>query len=144
MSDKRVKEYVASLEAAQRRARAELTGMTKDELQFAVDHPRFYTVRRMLLLLNTHLREHTTQLVAARDETGAHPSMPQRMLARLEEAQGDLLGAIVGLSDEDLDLVPEPGEWSAREILDHLTEAQGRLLDRIVEARERAEVSEKQ
>ena len=118
--------------------------MANDELMFAVDHPRFYTVRRMLLLLNTHLREHTTQLVAARDATGAHPSMPQRMLARLEEAQRDLLGAITGLSDEDLDRAPEPGEWSAREILDHLVEAQGRLLGQIGKARERAEVSEKQ
>ena len=144
MSNAKVKELVAQLEAVGQQIREELSGLERKELTYATDNPRFFTIRRMLLLLNTHVREHTTQIVAARDAIGAFPTMPQRILGRAVEAQGELLATLVGLEDEELDRAPEPGEWSVREALDHVIQVQRRLLGQLQEARGKAVVSERQ
>ncbi|MCD6520762.1 MAG: DinB family protein [Anaerolineae bacterium] len=65
--------------------------------------------------------------------------MPQRLLARAQEAYGELLGALVGLDDEALDRCPEAGEWSIREILEHVLAAQRFYLELILKARAAAQ-----
>jgi len=56
------------------------------------------------------------------------------MLARAQEAYGEFLGAVVGLADEDLDTAPAEGEWTIRQILQHLRETEAWYLARVEEA----------
>lgn len=138
MPDTTVSRYLAQIEAVQRQVIEELSAMPREELRYAADNARWNTVRRVMLRFGDHLREHTTQLVAARDAIGAQHSMPQRMLARAQEAYGVFLGAMVGLADQDLDRVPEPGEWTLRQILDHMLATQQLYLDMVRKARQTA------
>ena len=100
-------------------------------------------MRRVLLRFGDHLREHTTQLVAARDALGCTQTMPQRILARSMEAYGALLGALVGLDDCDLDREPEPGEWTTRQALEHMIATQKGYLDTVRRALQEARPVEK-
>jgi DinB superfamily len=47
------------------------------------------------------------------------------LLGRLAEQRAELLEVIGGLSEEDLDRVPGPGAWNARQQLAHLAEMEG-------------------
>ena len=138
-----VQDYLARMEALRQEILAELTGLERHELKYATSNARWNTVRRVLLRFGDHVREHTTQLVAAREAIGATQTMPQRMLARAQEAYGAWLGAMVGLEDGQLDQVPEPGEWTPREILEHLVATQRFYLELIREARREAKPVEK-
>lgn len=121
----------------------ELEGLNRKELRYSTDNARWNTVRRVMLRFGDHVREHTTQLIAAREDIGAAPTMPQRLLACAQEAYGRLLGAMVGLGDEHLDMVPAQGEWTPREILEHLIATQRLYLDLIRQARRAAKPVDK-
>jgi hypothetical protein len=138
MSEPTAKDYLMQMDTIQKQVMAELTTLERDELKYATCNARWNTVRRVLLRFGDHLREHTTQIVAARDAAGAIQTMPQRMLARAQEAYGVFLGAMVGLRDEQLDQVPEPGEWTARQVLEHMLATQMFYLEIIREARKQA------
>jgi hypothetical protein len=138
MSEPTVRDYLIQMETIQQQVMAELTTLQRAELKYATGNARWNTVRRVLLRFGDHLREHTTQLIAARDAAGAMQTMPQRMLARAQEAYGVFLGAMVGLRDEQLDQVPEPGEWTARQVLEHMLTTHKNYLEMIREARHTA------
>jgi hypothetical protein len=138
-----VERYLQELQAVQREIIEELTDLDRAELRYATDHWRWNTLRRVLLRFGDHLREHTTQLIAAREAVGAEQTMPQRMLAQAQESYGRLLGAMVGLEDDDLDKTPEAGEWTPRQVLEHMIETQHGYLGMIRRAQEKAEPVEK-
>ena len=129
-----VGKLLQEIAAARQEVLAQLTQLKTEELRFKTDNARWNTVRRVLLRFGDHLREHTTQLVAAREAIGAAHTMPQRMLARAQEAYGEFLGAVVGLKDEDLDRVPAEGEWAIRLVLEHLRDSEKSYLIRIQDA----------
>ena len=97
MPEMQVQGYLDQLRELQDQILTELEDMERAALRYETDSSRWNTVRRVLLRFGDHLREHTTQLSAARDSLGATQTMPQRMLARSMEAYGALLGAMVGL-----------------------------------------------
>lgn len=138
MADTEVKAYLGQMQAIQQEILDQLAELDRPALKYATGNERWNTVRRVMLRFGDHVREHTTQLVAARDDIGAQQTMPQRMLARAQEAYGLWLGAMLGLQDEHLDQVPEPGEWTPRQILDHLVTTQKLYLEMIRHAREMA------
>ena len=144
MADTQTKEYMRRLDSIRGQIRDALGDLTPEELTYATESAKFYTVRRMLLLLTTHVEEHTTQLDAAREAIGAGPTMPQRILGRTEEAAGEFLAAMMGLDDAQLNVTPEPGEWSAREVIEHVISVQEGVLKQILAARGRMQVSERQ
>jgi hypothetical protein len=131
MPEMQVQGYIAQLREIQEQILGELEDMERAALRYETDSPRWNTVRRVLLRFGDHLREHTTQLAAARDSLGAVQTMPQRMLARSMEAYGALLGAMVGLEDCDLDREPEPGEWTPRQALEHMLATQKGYLETV-------------
>jgi hypothetical protein len=131
MPDKQVGEYLDQLRELQDQILTELEQMERAALKYETDSARWNTVRRVLLRFGDHLREHTTQLAAARESLGATQTMPQRMLARSMEAYGALLGAMVGLDDCDLDREPEPGEWTPRQALEHMIGTQKGYLETV-------------
>jgi len=141
--DSEIKRLLAEIAEARAQTIARLAELSQEELRFKTDNWRWNTVRRVVLRFGDHLREHTTQLVAAREEISAAHTMPQRMRARAQEAYGEFLGAVVGLADEDLDTLPAAGEWTIRQILQHLRETESWYLARIEEALKTREPVEK-
>jgi len=135
MADAQVNGYLTEMAEIQQQVLAELSDMPRDEFLYQTDHWRWNTVRRVLLRFGDHVREHTTQLVEAREATGADQTMTQRILAQAMQAYGYWLGAMVGLEDEHLDETYE-GEWSPRQVLEHMIVSQRAYLDMIRRARE--------
>jgi uncharacterized damage-inducible protein DinB len=74
-----------------------------------------------------HLEEHAIQI---EDHLQARFGLPRtqahRYWAANEEARGDLYAALMGLSDDDLDVAPEQpaGEWPLRTTLEHALNAE--------------------
>ncbi len=93
----------------------------------------------ILLRFGDHMREHGNQIAGIRQAVGRGPTDVQRKLGAAEAAWGELLGAVAGLTDADLDAVPETGGWSMRETLDHILQAEAHYLDAVRSAfRQRA------
>ena len=68
-----------------------------------------------------HDREHWGQIVGIRGAMGnLQRGRDVRMLAELYVARAQLIAALFGLSDEDLDRVPEGQQWSIRQAVEHL------------------------
>jgi uncharacterized damage-inducible protein DinB len=74
-------------------------------------------LRFALLMAQHELRELAVRLAAMRP---APPSQAQRILGQYHHAYRDLTGALAGLIDEDLDRVPRTGQWSLRDVLEHM------------------------
>jgi len=144
MANENVQALVRQLQEIENQILDELEDMRREELRYAADSPRYYTVARNLLSLTDHIEQHISQIDAARASLRADPSMPQRMLARVARSYGNLRASLVGLDDEDLAAVPEPAEWSIRQVLEHVIGGQQRALGRIRQAREQAQVSERE
>ncbi len=89
------------------------------------------TVGILFLRFGDHMREHANQITGARQALQANYTDTQRKLAEAERGWGHLLGTVVGLTDEDLDRVPEAGAWTIRETLDHILMAESRYLEAI-------------
>jgi hypothetical protein len=120
MSSEKVKALLDELRHEREATLAAITGVTREEIRYATGHHRWSSVRRVLLQLANPPREHALQIRVARQTLHAVPSEPQMMLALGEQAWGDVLAALIGLSDEDLDRVPAPGQWSVRQCLEHM------------------------
>lgn len=78
--------------------------------------------RYMFLRFSDHDEEHGLQIEhTLRSMLGWQPSHAQIILGAAERTRGDLLAVLVGLGDDDLDVVPkEPaGEWPLRRTLAH-------------------------
>jgi hypothetical protein len=144
VSSEQLKGYLTQLQAIENEIMDAFSDMQREELRYAADSPYAITVRRNLLSLTDHIQEHITQIDAARASISADPTMPQRMLMRLARAYGDLYACLIGLDDAAFDQVPEPGEWSIRQALDHIVGGQQRALARVRDAREKKQVSERQ
>ncbi len=96
----------------------------------------------ILLRFGDHMREHGNQIAGIRQALGRGPTDVQRKLGEAEEAWGELLGAVAGLTDSDLDVAPEAGGWSTRETLDHILQAETHYLEAVKSAfRQRASES---
>lgn len=115
-----------------------LNDLTEDDFATPTDMVRWTEVRRVLLRLGDHMREHSTQLAGIRAAIDRPPTMPQRILAEAEHAWGVLRAALVGLTDADLDRQPPDG-WTLRETLAHIAESERAYLAAILRALEEAE-----
>lgn len=77
----------------------------------------------LFLRFSDHDEEHARQIGHTLTSLLSwQPSKVQRILGMAERTRGDLLAALVGLGEDDLDVAPvEPqGEWPLRQILAHL------------------------
>jgi hypothetical protein len=97
-----------------------LTNISRDELRYSTGHQRWSSARRAMLRFGDHLREHALQVRNVRRLNNNHLTEPQMMLAMAEQAWGDLLASVVGLTDEELDRVPGPGQWNVRQVFEHM------------------------
>ena len=103
---------------------AAITDISREELRYSTGHERLSSARRVMLRFGDHLREHALQVRLVRKGTQRLPTEPQEMLALAEQAWGDVLASCVGLTDDDLDHVPAPGQWSARQVFEHMIKSE--------------------
>ena len=91
-------------------------------------------VRQIFYRLLGHEYEHTVQMVKTLAGLGVEQTEAQLILNRVRSAQGQLQGLLVGLSDEDLDRSHAEGEWTPRQVIEHIIEVHEMYSHRIVEA----------
>jgi uncharacterized damage-inducible protein DinB len=82
--------------------------------------------RYLFLRFSDHEEEHARQVQDNLAALGWRPTKVQRILEMAERTRGEILAALVGLGDDDLDVAPvEPaGEWTLRQILVHLVDTE--------------------
>ena len=95
---------------------------------------RQVTVRFMFYRLIGHEVEHTVQMVKTLNGIGKFQTEAQLILSRLQSARGELEGLLLGLEDGDLDRVPAEGEWSPREVLEHIIQVEESYTKRVADA----------
>ncbi len=134
MSRHELDTILAEIRAARAASLAYLTDVPESDFPLPTDLPRWDEVRRVLLRLGEHMREHTNQIEGARADLGLHKTMPQRMLAEAELSWGKLLAAVVGLDDTDLDAQPGPESWSIRTVLEHVLSSERNYLAAVQKA----------
>ena len=81
---------------------------------------RDVNVRFMFYRLIAHEIEHTVQLAKTLKAIGVVQGEAQLILKNLQTARGELEGIMVGLTDDDLDREFANGEWSVRQVIDHI------------------------
>ena len=79
------------------------------------------TVWHLLTHNIEHERMHRGQIISARDSLRRlQQDRRSRLLADLYVARAELIAALIGLSDADLDKPPKEGKWSIREVVEHV------------------------
>ena len=130
-----VKAMLAELRKEREATLAALSNISREELRYATGHERWSSARRVMLRFADHLREHALQIRLVRERTQTMPSEPQMMLALAEQAWGDVLAATIGLTNDDLDRSPAPGQWSVRQVLQHMIKGERDYQAMIAKAR---------
>lgn len=102
------------------------------------------TIRLLLTRECTHEMSHVEQIRACRETIGRFPySELELLLMRAAEARGHVLASMIGLSDDEMQVHPAEGEWSIKEVLEHLVSVEERRLDEVQRLRAmRAQSSE--
>jgi hypothetical protein len=119
-----VRALLAEMRESRRAVCTELHAMREDQLSRMTTWARGpASARFMFLRYADHEEEHTLQISRMLDEFGFRQSTAQRALGAAEVMRGDLLAALVGLDDADLDRTPE-GEWPLRRTLAHIVSAE--------------------
>ena len=130
----KVTEVLEQMRASRQHILERLQGVAEEQMLAEAEwSQRQVTVRFMFYRLITHEVEHTVHLLKTLDSLGIAQGEAELILRRLQATRGELEGLLVGLSDEELDRVPE-GEWSVRQVLEHITDTEERYSKRILDA----------
>ena len=92
-------------------------------------------IRAMFYQLVAHDVEHTVHAAKTLRDIGKAPTEAQLILGLLQEAEARLEALLVGLSDQDIDTSVE-GEWSIRQVLEHVINAKSNYGTRLTQALE--------
>lgn len=132
-----VEEILEKMREQRRHTNDRLQRVTEEQmLATATYGERKIDVRFMFYRYIAHEVEHTVQLAKTFQMLGISQSEAQRILKALQAARGELEGMLVGLSDDDLDRKPAEGEWSAREVIEHIIDVEewyGKRIDAAIE-----------
>ncbi|MBI4328631.1 MAG: DinB family protein [Chloroflexi bacterium] len=90
-------------------------------------------VRYIFYQLLIHEAEHTVQLAKTLDMLGAVPTEAQYILRQLQEHRGQLEGLLLQVSDADMEREPRAGEWSVRQVLEHILSGEESYTRRITD-----------
>jgi hypothetical protein len=111
-----------------------VSDLTEEDLTKPTPHSWAPTVGDFLVEIARHSRDHAQQIARKRADLGLESSPTQRIVAEMMEAQGQLEAVLVGLSDEDLDGIPEGDTWSTDQVLHHTAGTFGWFLSEIRKA----------
>ncbi|CAN5779694.1 hypothetical protein BH23CHL2_BH23CHL2_05170 [soil metagenome] len=82
-------------------------------------------LRFRLMRFAQHEREHTAQVRKWRVQTNKPFTDADRLMGMCWQGSGRLEGILAGAPDDVLDRDPGDGDWTVREILDHIASAEG-------------------
>ncbi len=129
-----VDDVLARMREQRRSVQERLQDVTEEQMLAPTTYgERDVNVCFMFYRFIAHEVEHTVQLAKTLQMLGAAQGEAQLILKSLQAARGELEGMMVGLSDEDLDREPAEGEWSAREVIDHILQVEEAYARRIEE-----------
>ena len=124
--------FVEMLDAAREESVAALAGLTDDELRAPTIWMEMdCDLRFRLMRFAQHEREHTAQIRKWRVQTGKSFSEADRLIGVSWQRSGRLDGILAGVPDDILDREPGDGEWTVRQILDHIAGAE-RYFQRVI------------
>ena len=114
---------VAKLTAERTRTLAALLGMSDEDCaKQATWEGRPQRIGRMLRNYTSHTLDHFQHLHRLLQARGRTMTEAQLLLMKAEAAQAELTALLRSLSDEEFEATgPVEGDWSARQILDHVT-----------------------
>ena len=93
------------------------------------------TVRQLMNRISDHHRDHQQHLLRARRTLGCPRTDAQRIVAEMQAVRAELAACLQGLPDDVLDKTGwEEGEWSIRQILEHLAEWENTRLTQVKQA----------
>jgi hypothetical protein len=111
-----------------------LAQLTKENLAEATSLEWAPTVEKLMAIVSQHNRDHAQQIMAKRELLSLEQTQVQKLLAEIAASQGTLDAALVGLSDEDLESVPEGETWSLGQTLEHVSGSYSWFLSEIEKA----------
>jgi hypothetical protein len=111
-----------------------LAQLTQDNLAEATPIEWAPTVEKLMVIAAQHNRDHAQQIMAKRELLGLEQTQVQKLLGEIAASQGSLDAALIGLSDEDLESVPEGQNWSLGQILEHVQKSYSWFLSEIEKA----------
>ena len=111
----------------------QLNSVSEDRMgEMAAWGQREMPIRALFYQLVAHDVEHTVHAVKTLRDLGIASTETQLILGLLQEAEGRLEALLVGLSDQDIDRSVE-GEWSIRQILEHVINAKSNYGTRLAQ-----------
>jgi len=104
MATEQLEQQTARICEANGKLAAQLAQLTEGDLARPTLYAWAPTVGQFLVALASHPRGHLQQVASKRKALGLEQTSAQA-------AQGELEGALIGLTDEDLESVPEGQNW---------------------------------
>lgn len=130
-----VKEMLETMRERRAKTLEQVLSVPEDQMLAPAKYgDRDVNVRFMFYRLVTHQIEHTIHLTKTLNALGINQGEAGLILKSLQVASGELEGLMVGLTDEDLDRSPGEGDWTLREVLEHILSAEKSYSSRIDEA----------
>jgi hypothetical protein len=130
-----VKEMLETMRERRARTLEQVVSVAEEQMHASAKYgDRDVNVRFMFYRLITHQIEHTIHLTKTLNALGITQGEAGLILKSLQVASGELEGLMVGLTDEDLDRSPGEGDWTLREVLEHILSAEKSYSSQIDEA----------
>jgi uncharacterized damage-inducible protein DinB len=130
-----VKEMLETMRERRARTLEQVVSVAEEQMLAPAKYgDRDVNVRFMFYRLITHQIEHTIHLTKTLNALGITQGEAGLILKSLQVASGELEGLMVGLTDEDLDRSPGEGDWTLREVLEHILSAEKSYSSQIDEA----------
>ena len=113
----------------------ELCCLSEEELNLPIaGSSRARNIRQVLMQTLHHATDHAVHTVKTRSQIEAPRNEVNLLVGDILAAHGQMLGQALGLAPETLEKAPQ-GEWSVRQILEHVIEVDHRYMERVREAR---------
>ena len=130
-----VAEMLEQLRTSRARLQEQLAQASEDQMTLPVPMRQGSAdVRFMFYRLIAHEAEHTVHLIKTLNALGIAQGEALLILRELQASRGKLEGLLIGLSDEDVDREPAQGDWSPRQVLEHIIRTEETYASRIQDA----------
>ena len=111
---------------------AQLWELTPEQLNAQAEGGR--SVREIMHRIVDHDKDSRQHLMAMRRGVGWQQNAVNRLLEQIQASQGELAANLANLGDEYLDKEWQSGEWTIRQLMDHLTKIESLWLSGINKA----------
>ena len=130
-----VTQLLERMRATRQTVQERIQSVTEEQMLASTEWgQREVTVRFMFYRLIAHEVEHTVHLLKTLQVLGINQGEAGLILKQLQATRGELEGLLIGISDEELDRVAAKGEWSLRQVIEHMVDTEERYSKRIEEA----------